>query len=449
MTASELPFVTILRPVKGYDPNLVVCLTSTCLLEYPVSRYELVLCVASPQDSAIPAIREVIDQNPDTSIRLLIGEEDIGPNPKIRNLSRGYREAKGDIVWILDCNVWVPPGILQRSVRLLEGTAGEPGYKLVHHLPLCVDVTNFTEDEEQSSSPSLLDASSQPLLSDQNPVFHGPFWSRWLSYGGGRLEESFLSSSHAKFYCAINTVAVAPCIIGKSNMFRRSHLAEATRHPGDRDRPSGIAYFAENICEDHLLAERLWVTRLQDEQSGRRQWRKHGLGKDLVFQPVQRMSVLEYISRRVRWIRVRKYSVLAATIVEAGTECFVCSLMGAYAVTTLPGLRVMIGQTRTAFWVAWLFSVLSWALIDRLLFRFLHEYRATATNVHSPQFVLERPGRELLEWAYQWTGREMLALPIWLWAMWPGWVDWRGGRYRVRWKDLKVEEDDREGAKID
>lgn len=45
------------------------------------------------------------------------------------------------------------------------------------------------------------------------------------------LEELFLSTSHAKFYTAISTVAVAPCIVGKSNMFRRSHLNALTNVP--------------------------------------------------------------------------------------------------------------------------------------------------------------------------------------------------------------------------
>ena len=34
-----MPFVSILRPVKGFDPNLDLCLSSTCLLDYPRSRF--------------------------------------------------------------------------------------------------------------------------------------------------------------------------------------------------------------------------------------------------------------------------------------------------------------------------------------------------------------------------------------------------------------------------
>jgi ceramide glucosyltransferase len=441
---AEVPFVTILRPAKGYDPNLALCLASTCLIDYPHSKFELVFCVASPQDAAIPVINLVMEQHPGVKMKLLVGEEDVGPNPKIRNMSRGYREAKGDIVWILDCNIWVPPGILRRSVQQMEGANGALGFKLVHHLPVAVDVS-YPQLDDHSSPRSPINGLLDPLLGGNTRTGQMNFFSKIWSCGGGRLEESFLSSSHAKFYCAINTIGIAPCIVGKSNLFRRSHLEEATKEGEPQRR--GILYFAENICEDHLLAEKLWLTPLEEELSGDRKWGKHGMGCDLVIQPIEDMSVGDYLTRRTRWIRVRKYSVLSATLAEPNTESIVASLIGAYGFTTVTFFSNWIGASWSSFLGVWIVSMLSWALSDRLLFNFLHGFNSVAVDDNSPKFIAKRRGRGLGEWFLQWFGREFFAFGVWAWALWPGEVNWRGGRYRVKWKDMKVEEIGRDDGK--
>lgn len=441
--------------MKGLDSFLHIALTSTCLLDYPRFKYELIICVASPHDPAIPVINEVLSQHPEVNGRLLIGEEDVGPNPKIRNMSRGYREAKGDILWVLDSNIWVVPGTLSRSVLMLEGVdRGGKGYKLVHHLPVGVDVISEYAHEVQISTVDPIDdsAEDEPLIATSTS-----FWSRLWRVGGGRLEENFLSSSHCKFYTAINTLAIAPCVVGKSNLFRRSHLAQVTRDPEGRPENEGILAFAENICEDHLLAERLWLKPVDEEKTGARQWSRHGLGQDLVFQPVCEMRVTDYLARRTRWLRVRKYTVLSATLFEPGTESFVCSFLGGWAITTLfPEHCALILSYLTpdpSGWIAlgvfWLLSIFVWAAVDRTLFTYLHSYRSVEVDTNTPFFIAGMEKRTFGAWALQWVGREGFALGVWAWAMWPGEVNWRGGRYRVRWKDCKVEEIGRDTGKRD
>ncbi|KAI5780770.1 nucleotide-diphospho-sugar transferase [Geopyxis carbonaria] len=436
------PFVSVLRPIKGSDSHLELCLGSTCLIDYSRTRFEIIFCVASPSDTAIPLIKRVISKYPDVHTKLLIGEEDVGPNPKIRNLSKAYREARGDILWILDCNIWVPPGILRRSTKLLEGSELDIGYKLVHHLPLCVDVSPRFNSGRLSPSNS----TSSPLLPFPSCADEQT-WGSWLwSVGGGRLEENFMSSAHAKFYWTINYLGVAPCIIGKSNLFRRSHLDEATSDGTPSER-QGLLYFAENICEDHLLAEKLWRTPLAEEISGKRSWRRHGIAQDLVFQPIEKMSVGDYLRRRTRWIRVRKYAVIAATLAEPCTEAMVCCLIGSYGVTSIPAFTNIIGSSWRSFWIFWIIGMLFWALTDRLLFNFLHKYNSITVDKNTPSFIVEKPGRSFGAWAIQWIGREALTFGVWAWAMWPGEVDWRGSRYKVSWKNMKVTEIRRDGYK--
>jgi len=441
----HLPFVTVLRPIKGLDPHLSHTLNSVFLQDYPPQHYEILFCVASPQDPCIPIVRSLIARYPGISARLMLGEEDVGPNPKIRTLSKGYREARGDIVWMLDSNIWVAPGVLARSVRTLcghdeLGRETRMPYKFVHHLPVgvnCEEEPLAGIDLPIQQTVSLPPSSALPARIQR---FFGTF--------GGALEETFLSTSHSKFYTAINTIAIAPCTLGKSNMFRKSHLAAVTA-----ENAPGILDFAHNICEDHMLAERIWLRRLPVEIAGRQKWGKHVLGDDLVFQPMAKMNIGDYWERRTRWLRVRKYAVIAATVAEPETESFLCSLIGSYGLATLLehyGLHTLLVppghwyKPVAIFWF-WILSVAIWSICDYANFRVLHSYANIPVDTNTPRFIRDvreklikrRWESTLTTWLCQWVGREALALPIFLWAMLPGDVRWRGGRYRVGW-DMKV-----------
>lgn len=56
-------------------------------LDYP--DYELIFCVASDGDPAIPGIRRLMAANPAVPARLLIGDDRISINPKLNNLGEG------------------------------------------------------------------------------------------------------------------------------------------------------------------------------------------------------------------------------------------------------------------------------------------------------------------------------------------------------------------------
>ena len=63
--------VSILRPLKGLDPELEYCLESAFQQDYP--RFEVLLSVAEEEDPAVSVAREVIARYPDISARLIIG----------------------------------------------------------------------------------------------------------------------------------------------------------------------------------------------------------------------------------------------------------------------------------------------------------------------------------------------------------------------------------------
>lgn len=364
-------------------------------------------------------------------------------------MSRGYREAKGDLIWIIDCNVWVDNGVCGRMVDKLCGFSNSSSnrpYKFVHQLPICVDVDSQLSRHETKDlsngdlgSPSLIKA-SRPDRS-------------WLSIGGARLEELFLSSSHAKFYTAINTVSIAPCIVGKSNMFRRSHLNHLTSSastspaetlPSNPSPGEGIDHFSHNICEDHLIGDLLWRSTIPSSPH----LGNHALlFGDLAIQPIANVSIGAYVARRVRWLRVRKFTVTLATLVEPGTESFLCSTYGAYGLTSLDWTKSHLGipATWTAFALLWLLSISLWALVDWSVYILLHSGRTIDRgNPAIPPFAdpLRRglARRPFLAWLAAWLGREALALPIWCWAFWGGvTVVWRDRRFWVG-MDMRVHE---------
>jgi ceramide glucosyltransferase len=422
-------------------------------------------CVASAGDPAFPVLQRLLEDFPEFDAKIFVEEQDpnlrghagessnLGPNPKIRNMSRGYREAKGDIIWIIDCNVWVGKGVAGRMVDKLcgykaDGTRKVP-YKFVHQLPLVVDSVGASAAEEargllrgvdqdrqvSSTSSSAYEISSPPKNESQ--------FDKALRTGGGRLEEMFMASSHAKFYTAINTVSVAPCIVGKSNMFRRSHLDYLTS--GSSPYSPGIDFFSENICEDHLIGDLLWRKKVQEEKLGQKFY-KHGLlFGDLAIQPMAGMSVREYIARRVRWLRVRKWTVTLATFVEPGVEPLLCSAYGSFAMTTLPWFHDGLGvpQTWLAFTILWVANVLAWMALDSFVYARLHSGASIELDADTPSFARphQREGRRPFgEWVLAWLGRELLALPIWSWACLGGTtVMWRGKKFRVN-LDMRVVE---------
>ncbi|KAK3942485.1 ceramide glucosyltransferase [Diplogelasinospora grovesii] len=454
---NEVPHVTIIRPVKGVEVGLYECLASTFQQTYPTEKLTIYLCVSSRDDPAYPVLQQILLDFHGFDAKVMVEEDDpllhgakghvnnLGPNPKIRNISRAYREAKGDAIWIVDCNVWVSKGAAGRMVDKLHGFRPKgvrtAPYKLVHQLPVVVDI-----------EPQQTEGEAETLLSSGKSAQHA---STSILNNGGRLEELFLATTHAKFYSAINTVGIAPCIIGKSTMFRKSHLERFTdpsENPllsaSDASRGKGIDFFSSYICEDHLIGDLLWRSKAPG-------FRNHALVfGDLAIQPMSGMSVAAYIARRVRWLRVRKWTVLVATLVEPGVESLVCCLYMSFAFTTLPWFHDTFGlpQTWGAMGAVWIFSVTIWLLIDRRVSCMLHRLRSVEVDEDTPYFVrgTVRQGglaqRPFLEWLTAWLGREFLALPIWVTAVLLGTtVRWRGREFKVRMDMGVVEIEDGKG----
>lgn len=517
--------VTIIRPIKGIDPELSSCLESSFCQNYPHSKLQILFCIDNPNDPSIPIIETLISKYPSIDSKILISsnfdetknssDAHFGPNPKVNNLAKGFLAAKYDILWIMDSNVWASSNILSNSVISLNenynngrklNDSAKRKVKLVHHVPLALSIntgktdrTGSVSDKRErilcgttesetihslspslgsstgssssnssvspspgdytdlefaispiqsaySSSTNLLTNRNSPVVASSKPHFSSH--KRLLKKFGARLDEMFLLTSHSKFYVALNNLAIAPCVNGKSNIYRKSDLDSAVSKMATTNDSqffnadvnkedalkysslgpgNSIKFFSRYIGEDNMIGIALWENVLG----------KTGLTGDVVIQPLSGIDngVNDYITRRVRWLRVRKYMVLMATLVEPTTECIICSWYGNYAISTL-----FLNQ-----WFSWrmfALQVLIWCITDYVQYYTLVYNITSNVNCDSrPSWLTSIPPlkRSVGNWLMVWVMREVLALPIWIIAMLGHEIDWRGKPFRIN-HDLLAEE---------
>jgi ceramide glucosyltransferase len=120
--AQPLPPITLLRPVCGIEPFSAKTLASSFALDYP--NYEIIFCVAQDDDPVLPMVRRLVEDHPQVSARLLVGEERFSVNPKLNNLAKGWRAARHPWITMIDSNVLLPPDALRRLVARWQDDVG-------------------------------------------------------------------------------------------------------------------------------------------------------------------------------------------------------------------------------------------------------------------------------------------------------------------------------------
>jgi ceramide glucosyltransferase len=120
-----LPPVSILKPLKGVDPEIWESFCSHCELHYP--EYEIVFGVSDAGDSACDVIRRLQTQYPARAIKLVFCEHALGTNVKVSNLAQMIAVARHDFLVVNDSDIRVAPDYLRKAITPLLS----PGVGLV------------------------------------------------------------------------------------------------------------------------------------------------------------------------------------------------------------------------------------------------------------------------------------------------------------------------------
>lgn len=118
-----LPSVSILKPLKGVDPDIYECFRSHCLQEYP--EFEIIFGVSEGSDPAVASVRQLQHEFPDRAIRLVVCEKILGANVKVSNLAQMLASARYEHLIVNDSDIHVERDYLRRVVAPLAETAAE------------------------------------------------------------------------------------------------------------------------------------------------------------------------------------------------------------------------------------------------------------------------------------------------------------------------------------
>ncbi len=118
------PPLSVLKPLKGSDPEMYEGFRSLCLQEY--SEFEIVFGVSDEHDPAIADVRKLQQEFPSRTIKLVLCSEVIGSNRKASNLAFMAKQAAYDYLVISDSDIRVPQGYLQEiGAWFSEKSAGK------------------------------------------------------------------------------------------------------------------------------------------------------------------------------------------------------------------------------------------------------------------------------------------------------------------------------------
>jgi ceramide glucosyltransferase len=113
----SLPPVSIFKPLRGTDPEMLQSFCSHAEQQYP--EFELIFGVSESSDRACELVRDLQAKFPARPIKLVVCERRLGTNIKVSNLIQMLPEASHEILLINDSDIRVPPEYLQRVIAPL------------------------------------------------------------------------------------------------------------------------------------------------------------------------------------------------------------------------------------------------------------------------------------------------------------------------------------------
>lgn len=198
---SQLPAVSILKPLKGLDDNLFDNLASFCTQDYP--EYEIIFSLQDHNDPAYKVARKIRDKYHEKNISIIVEKCDTGLNPKVNNLIPAYKASQYDYVLISDSNVMVDKDYLKEIAKHIK----DPDVGLVSNI---------------------------------------------IKGTGGNTIGSIFENLHLNSFiigsvCFLDKFLKMPCVIGKSMLMRKKDL-EAI---------GGFKAVKDVLAEDYVIGERI------------------------------------------------------------------------------------------------------------------------------------------------------------------------------------------------
>ncbi len=221
--------ISVLKPLKGVDPGLFENLKSFFEINYPC--FELIFSVADPNDPAVAIVTRLQSNYPRVPSRLILGQKEVGINPKINNLVTSYEAALHDWILISDSNIQAAPSYLKDFSNHLHDGVGVITSVVSgrNSIGLSSAIESLHLDSFYSRAMVLLEFFGKPCVIGKSMLFRKSMADR---FGGIRilsryLHEDFMAGEAMRKLNLEVRIADQPVI---QNLGRQSMRAPWSRH---------------------------------------------------------------------------------------------------------------------------------------------------------------------------------------------------------------------------
>src|SRR5579862_5608900 len=110
--------ISILKPLKGTDPEMYDCFRGHCLQNY--GPYQIIFGVSESNDPAIELVQRLKKEFPQHDIQLVHCSQVLGSNIKVSNLVQMLPHARYEYLVVNDSDIRVPPDYLRCVIAPLS-----------------------------------------------------------------------------------------------------------------------------------------------------------------------------------------------------------------------------------------------------------------------------------------------------------------------------------------
>ncbi|MGA9498056.1 MAG: bacteriohopanetetrol glucosamine biosynthesis glycosyltransferase HpnI [Terriglobales bacterium] len=115
--------VSILKPLKGVDPEIWESFCSHCEQEYP--EFQIIFGVSDANDPAVEVVRQLQEKYPQLAIELIVCNRVLGANVKVSNLAQMLPAARHELLLVNDSDIRVPADYLRAvTAPLADASVG-------------------------------------------------------------------------------------------------------------------------------------------------------------------------------------------------------------------------------------------------------------------------------------------------------------------------------------